>query len=356
VDPIDLEDSMKRRPRFAAVFVGVLLFASLHAQQTPSSTQSSPQLFPIVQDGKWGYIDKTGKVTISPQFYYANDFHEGVAWIEPFAVLDISVRGVHAIRLQLIDESGKVCAPKIYSSALPFYEGLALATVPGEHGAGYIDITGKFVIAQDDSLQWAGSFSEGLAAIKQGGKIGFIDKTGKTVIVPQFSEVYRYREGLAAVKQGKRWGFLDKTGKIVIPPQYEIAYGHFEGLAAVRDGGKWGFIDKTGAMAIKPQFSDALEFADGLAPVKEDGKWGYIDKTGTMVISPRYEVAGRLSEGLAAIKQGGKWGFIDKNGQMIIQPQFEVAAAFMQGIANVRIDKKLGYIDQTGKYIWSPSK
>jgi hypothetical protein len=65
---------MKRRPRFAALFVVVLLFASLHAQPAPSAPQSSPHLFPIVQDGKWGYIDKTGKVTIFPQFYYANDF------------------------------------------------------------------------------------------------------------------------------------------------------------------------------------------------------------------------------------------------------------------------------------------
>ena len=34
-------------------------------------------LFRVVVSGKWGYIDKTGKVKISPQFEDAQDFVDG---------------------------------------------------------------------------------------------------------------------------------------------------------------------------------------------------------------------------------------------------------------------------------------
>ena len=37
------------------------------------------QLFTVVQDGKWGYIDRTGNVIIAPQFQQASEFSEGVA-------------------------------------------------------------------------------------------------------------------------------------------------------------------------------------------------------------------------------------------------------------------------------------
>src|SRR5882724_3631450 len=46
------------------------------------------------------------------------------------------------------------------------------------------------------------------------------------------------------LKDGKA-GYIDKTGKLVIQPQYEgsSASSFSEGLAAVEVGDKWGFID-----------------------------------------------------------------------------------------------------------------
>ena len=248
--------------------------ARLRQAAQPGQT-ASPQshadevgpLFPVEEHGKWGYIDKTGKIVISPEYYDANPFIEGLALIQPFPVL-----GRRAIRVLIIDKSGKMVGSKIYAYAQAFSEGLALVVIAGEEksGYGYIDKTGKMVTSRYD---FAKSFSEGLAAVKDGGKWGYIDKTGKMVIPPQFSEAYRFSEGLATVKDGGQWGYIDKTGKMVIPPQYDLAYQHSEGLAAVKTGGKWGFIDSTGQMVIPPQFSDTFGFSEGLVSV-ELGKNG----------------------------------------------------------------------------------
>ena len=54
-----------------------------------------------------------------------------------------------------------------------------------------------------------------------------------------------------------RWGYIDKTGKVVINPQFEKAQPFSEGLAAIRLGRKWGFVDRSRKMTINSQFDDA---------------------------------------------------------------------------------------------------
>jgi hypothetical protein len=63
-------------------------------------------------------------------------------------------------------------------------------------------------------------------------------------------------EGLAAVYIGKpfegKWGYIDKSGKMVIEPQFENALFFSGGLAHVSPltgeeiRGMWGYIDKSG--------------------------------------------------------------------------------------------------------------
>jgi len=83
-----------------------------------------------------------------------------------------------------------------------------------------------------------------------------------------------------------KWGYIDKTGKLFIQPQFEFARNFSEGLAVVKIGEEWGFIDKTGKIVIEPQFDWAWEFSGGLARIRIGGKYGYIDKTGKYVWEP----------------------------------------------------------------------
>ena len=101
-------------------------------------------------------------------------------------------------------------------------------------------------------------FFEGLDEVLRGGKYGFIDKTGRVVIEPQWEEVGVFSEGLARVERGGKYGFIDKTGRVISEPQWEDASFPFKGLAYsvgyVKRGGKWGVIDKTGRVVIEPQW------------------------------------------------------------------------------------------------------
>jgi len=113
------------------------------------------------------------------------------------------------------------------------------------------------------------------------------DSSKNNISQPQFDNVSSFStEGLAAVKKAEKYGYIDKTGKIIIQPQFDDAYSFHEGLAKVTRDKKYEFIDKTGKITIQPQFDYADSFKEGLAQVKKDGKSCYIDKTGKITIQP----------------------------------------------------------------------
>ena len=75
--------------------------------------------------------------------------------------------------------------------------------------------TGRFTI--NPQFSEAYPFREGLAAVRIGdsktGKWGFIDKQGKMVINPQFDHVTfegTFSEGLAGVRIGGKWGYISR--------------------------------------------------------------------------------------------------------------------------------------------------
>lgn len=96
----------------------------------------------------------------------------------------------------------------------------------------------------------AKEFSEGLAGVEFGGKVGFIDKSNRFIIPPQYEPVNSlkgFNHGLAVVKKGGKFGFINKLGDFVIPPIFDYADNFDEHLlATVKIGKKFGAIDFKG--------------------------------------------------------------------------------------------------------------
>jgi len=59
-------------------FMCLVVLTSVSYGQQKKADESTP-LFSIEQNGKWGFIDKTGKIVIEPKFDIAWDFSEGLA-------------------------------------------------------------------------------------------------------------------------------------------------------------------------------------------------------------------------------------------------------------------------------------
>jgi WG containing repeat len=268
--------------------------------------------------------------------------------------------------------------------------------------------------ASDEGAGSGRGFSEGLAAVNvsmgTADKWGYIDKSGKFVIQPQFAIAGPFSEGRAMVgireadwSDKYKWGFIDTQGQWIAKPQYQSVNEFSEGLASVLLNNKVGFIDLQGEIAIKPQFdpdgtggcasngrAGASNFSEGLAAVQLKGsvwgkEWGFIDRHGNWVIQPAFACAAPFSEGLALIgirEDQGAWryGYIDKTGAVVIKPQFSQASSFAGKLALVttgmteeeafvkglesnkpkaeiekeleKFKQKYAYIDRTGKIVW----
>ncbi len=249
---------------------------SAETVRNPAKRAGAGPLFQIIRHGKWGFMDRTGRVVIAPAFDDERDFFHGLA----------------AVRL-----------PEKW---------------------GFIDETGKLVgTAGFDEVR---DFIEDLAPVRIGRKWGYIDTSGRMVIAPRFQSAGEFHEGLARIYL---WSKVACTsGKFTSDDAPFYAFHLREDdNSDLPDcfplDGKFGYIDKAGKVVIAPQFFAAQDFAEGVAAVRveqtADSKYGYIDRTGNMVIGPRFHQAGPFSEGLAAVETSARvvgnqvvdiaWGF-----------------------------------------------
>lgn len=204
-----------------------------------------------------------------------------------------------------------------------------------------------------------------LIPVKSGEEFQYIDKEGKIVINPQFSEASVFRNGLALVKPSgtdAKWGFIDEKGAYVINPQYKYATVFNEGLAwVVTENGAPTAINDKGEIKITLQNAEEVRvFSNGLAAysvVDKDGKtkWGFVDTNGDVKINPQFTNVGNFSFDLCAVvNDKGKWGYIDKSGKLSINYQFDQAQNFSFGRAVVLTNEKYGVIGVDGKYLINP--
>ena len=78
----------------------------------------------------------------------------------------------------------------------------------------------------------------------------FLDSEGNKLFNKQFEKVWKFSEGLAAVEQNDKWGYINTKGEVVIPCIYD-SFGNFsEGLADVYQIGKGGAIINTQGKVI----------------------------------------------------------------------------------------------------------
>jgi hypothetical protein len=328
-------------------------------ERNPIKKKGAGPLFQIHYGDKWGFMDRTGKIVIQPQFSDVGDFFDGLA--------RVLVKVGKDYKVCFIDEIGKTAIPCIFDAALDFSEGLAPVRVGRLWG--YIDRTGKTVI--QPQFQGAAEISEGLGRFQvwdriQCGHQAYTKDDAPTYSFALHDVTFQLTTGCFAEHQ--RFGYVDKNGQVVIKPEYFVADDFSEGLAAVRieesATSKYAFIDRTGSVVIPPQFDQAYSFSEGLAAVetgfraeggqKVAGKWGFIDKAGKFVISPRFELTLKFSEGVARASENlSAWGFIDRTGGFVIAPKYNQAGDFSDGLALVWQDSdgSFFYIDRTGKQV-----
>ena len=113
----------------------------------PPAPVPKGQIYPVLIKGKYGFMDKNGKLVIPPKF--------------DFVLSPLGQKDFWTVEIDTWFGFGR----KSY----------------------FMDNTGRILPTQ--SFNEVTYFSEGLASVENGNKWGFIDRTGKLVIQPQFEFV-----------------------------------------------------------------------------------------------------------------------------------------------------------------------
>lgn len=254
----------------------------------------------VQNDGLWG-LSSTGGGPVIPCQY---------DWISTYSVdrVIVSKDGI----ISAVDSSGnRVALLKESVSELGNFSNNRIALHIGNEWR-YAD--GEFTIS-NVSYEQLGTYSNGYAAAKQGGKWGVIDLRNEWLIPPEYDEVIMdelgqaCQQGAVFVRRGDSvYLFVDG---VQVGDSYEAAKAFgAEGYAAVMKNGSWGFIDVEGQVRIPYQFDDAISFGQHLAAVKTGDFWGYISLSGKLVIEGEFLQAKSFSNGSAPVLTDRGWKFI----------------------------------------------
>ncbi|MCL2105452.1 MAG: S8 family serine peptidase [Oscillospiraceae bacterium] len=104
-----------------------------------------------------------------------------------------------------------------------------------------------------------------------------------------YDDAGSFSDGMCAVKKNGKWGYVNEQGTVVIPIEYEA---------------NWLYND------YRNEYTCMYAFTDGLVPIKKNGAWGYLDKSGAIAIPFEFEAARPFYKGKAFVMKDGAWGII----------------------------------------------
>lgn len=202
-------------------------------------------------DEGFGYLDMNGNVAIEPQWYYAEDFVDGMAVVEVKKGKDSDV----------------------------------------SYKYGIINTKGDYLIEPQKNYLY--SMGENRFAMgKSNGKYVLCDKNLEE-LSGSYDRMHPFSCGLSLVyKNDKGWGFIDKNGQEIVSCKYQNAYDYADDVVFVKKDAdaKWELLDKNGESILKLKEGDwSSGFHNGLALVSNydsdanESNYRYINKNGEVI-------------------------------------------------------------------------
>ena len=220
-------------------------------------------------DRKFGYIDTNGREVVPLIYDWAKDFSDGMAAVG--VGIERDEWGYYVkYKYGAIDKTGREVIPLIYEYVGPFSDGVTV-TVQGDYYLDPANETYSVIDKIGNTLyttkgRWILQFSDGLALVRTSTRhYGFINKVGDFVISwgdasyyeGWYDGIYNFHDGAAMFKAGPNHpeytsgssaiGYMDKTGKTIVPPKYYYAFDFKEGMGRVEGSNRlYGFVTLTG--------------------------------------------------------------------------------------------------------------
>lgn len=157
-------------------------------------------------------------------------------------------------RYGFVDRNGKLRIANRYDSIGEFHEGLAPVKLIGKWG--FVNVNDN--VAINPNYDKASTFSGGIAIVSRNKKFGVIDKTGNTILQLRYERVSRQSNSYLITNSNLQ-GVADLNGNVTIEPRFDSIVSATNNLLIVCRDGKCGVITNQG-LSIIPMIYDKVIF------------------------------------------------------------------------------------------------
>jgi len=257
-----------------------------------------------------------------------------------------------------LDLSGKEIIPFIYDDANSFHEGFASVCKNGKWG--YIDKTGNEAISPN--FDTVISFHNGLAKVSANGKWGLIDKAGTIILPIEYDSVMENENGGYTANRDNKAFLLDASGKPLITGDYSYMYPDANGkmyAEKIINGSTVGaYFDEnqsmlTGFKEFSLRYlSDNLylgikrgEYPEGVVPPHDySQKFALLDSGGNNLTGFKYSNAGNFFNNFQVVNRYyyGAAGLVNQYGAEVLPTIFDDILLTDEGYAFITISDEAG--------------
>lgn len=303
----------------------------------------------VLKDGKWGFVDTSGKLVIPLQFESPAQFRHGFATVKKEG------------KMGIIDKTGKLLVDFLYDYIGDYNDGLFSARdLKSKYG--FIDSANNVIIPfeyDEVNISW---FSGGIAILQKGNKYGAVDKTNKTVVPFEYDElgiIYGFDKGYVVGKKGNKIILVDKTGQPINLPNIEL----YEKIQPIENNwlvvkekksGKEGIIDLAGKVIIPVKYTSVSNFYKGYAIVEGDSGRYLLGEDGKTVFEQTpFLNLNVLSENLfyGNTTQNETMYLFDNTGKHVVEEGFASIIPMAENMLLVNGNGKAWYINYKGEKI-----
>ena len=282
---------------------------------------------------KFGIADTNGKIIKEAMYNKITPIGSGFTKI---------IKGIDTL---LVTYTGGDYKTPLYNNIISFSEGMGKFKVDGNFG--YMD--SKLKISVEPFYTVAEDFKNGYAVVGKENKYGVVDKLGKEVIPIRFDKISSASAtGIFAYYENGKIGFIDKSGKVLCVPAYTNVEFHEYGIVPSIDN-KVGLMNDKGFLIIPIQY-EKIEVHSDFVLAYLDKKYSLFDIKGKIITKKPVDDINFLSNYIQ-LENGLLFGLIDRDGKEITPIKYTKIADFKGNYANVEINGKYGVIDIMGKEV-----
>ena len=232
----------------------------------------------VQQNGNQGYIDEFGTFIVPPGYPEISFFNDSMLIFEDDNLYGLMKRNCQVMVPAKFQEIGQLSGN--------------LALFVENDLIGFIDGVGNIVIPAAFEIypnyKKRSQFVSNLAVVSQKGKFGIINQMGKIIVPISFNAIGEI-SSLTAFTKGNGWGFMDLTGKVILLPEYDYADSFKDGTAIVEKLTLQGVIDVKGKVIIPVSYTSIDRLTKELFLVSNGAQFGVFTTKGEMIVPLEYQ-------------------------------------------------------------------